>query len=323
AVTNHILLNLASVPFLWIIPLAVYLVTFMVAFGRRIHLSSRFVSALAAGMLLLLFPFAATSRGVEARYMWYIVAIHVLILFIGALLCHTALAARRPGPRHLTEFYFWIAAGGALGGAFTAVVAPFIFRTVVEYPLLVATIALFRDDRDPDTKINGFDLILPAALGFVVVGASRLLQSAKVDITADYKITIAVNAVIIILAYLLRHRAIRFGVAFAILVATYHSVLQPFFGSSQFLYTARNFFGVQGVKYDFATNSRRLLHGDTLHGLESFDPELTGQPLSYYHETGPIGDVMKMLSARPDQRIGVVGLGTGSMAGWTSPQRHI
>src|SRR5262249_5107663 len=145
---------------------------------------------------------------------------------------------------------------------------------------------------------------------------------AKVDIIADYKTAIAVNAVIIVIAYLLRHRALRFGVAFAILVATYHSVLPQFFGGSQFLYTARNFFGVKGVKYDVGTNSRRLLHGAALHGLEGQDPELSGQPLSYYHETGPIGDVMKMLSSRPDQRIGVVGLGTGSMAGWRSPQRH-
>jgi SAM-dependent methyltransferase len=65
------------------------------------------------------------------------------------------------------------------------------------------------------------------------------------------------------------------------------------------------------------------LHGDTLHGVESLDPELLGQPVSYYHETGPVGDVMKMLSERADQRIGVVGLGTGSMAGWTAPNRQI
>src|SRR5262249_18134235 len=103
----------------------------------------------------------------------------------------------------------------------------------------------------------------------------------------------------------------------------YLSLLPQFYGSSQFVFTARNFFGVKGVKIDLGTNSRRLLHGDTLHGLESLDPELVGQPLSYYHETGPVGDVMKMLSNRLDHNIGVVGLGTGSMAGWTAPHRHI
>ena len=68
---------------------------------------------------------------------------------------------------------------------------------------------------------------------------------------------------------------------------------------------------------------RKLLHGDTLHGLESQDPTLNGQPISYYHETGPVGDVMKMINDRPNQHIGVVGLGTGSMAGWVRPNRHI
>ncbi len=323
AVTNHILLNLASVPFLWIIPLAIYLVTFMLAFGRRVHVSLPLLSRIVPIILLLLFPFVAASRAVEARYMWYVVAIHVLILMAGALLCHTALATRRPSPQHLTEFYLWIAVGGALGGAFTAVISPFIFRTVLEYPLLVATIAFFREARDPDTKINGADLILPGALGFLVVGVSKLLLWASVSITEDLKTTIAVDAVIILIAYLFRHRTLRFGLAFAVLVMTYRSVLPQFYGGSQFVYTARNFFGVKGVKFDIGTNSRRLLHGDTLHGIESLDPELVGQPVSYYHETGPVGDVMKMMSQRPDQRIAVVGLGTGSMAGWTAPHRHI
>src|SRR5262245_57921906 len=323
AVTNHILLNLASVPFLWIIPLAVYLITFMVAFARRIHLSSALLSRIAPVVLLLLFPFVAASRTVDAQYMWYLVGAHIFILLIGALLCHTALAARRPAPQHLTEFYFWVALGGALGGAFTAVVAPFIFRTVVEYPLLVALIAFFRETQESEARLNGGDLIFPAALGFLVIGASKLLQWANVDITTDYITTVLVDLVIILIAYLFRLRAFRFGLAMTVLIMTYRSVLPQFYGSSQFIFTTRDFFGVKGVKFDAPTNSRRLLHGDTLHGLESLDTELLGQPLSYYHETGPVGDVMKMLSGRPDQRIGVVGLGTGSMAGWTAPHRHI
>jgi spermidine synthase len=126
-----------------------------------------------------------------------------------------------------------------------------------------------------------------------------------------------------VIAFLFRHRAFRFGLMMAALIATYYSVLPHFFGGTQFVFTTRNFFGVKGVKYDVGTNSRRLLHGDTLHGLESLDPELLGLPLSYYHVTGPVGDVMNMLSERADQHIGVVGLGTGSMAGWTAPHRHI
>jgi SAM-dependent methyltransferase len=323
AVTNHILVNLASVPFLWIIPLAVYLVTFMIAFARRIHVSPILLSRIVPVVLLLLFPFVASARPVAARWMWYLMAAHIVILLAGALLCHTSLAARRPSPRHLTEFYVWVAVGGALGGTFTAVVAPTIFSTVIEYPLVVAMIAFFRDTRDRDQSVNGGDLIWPAALGFLVIGASRLVQWASVDVFVDIKMAIAVDAVLILVAYLFRHRKFRFAIALVVLIASYHRILPQFLGTSQMLYVARDFFGVKGVKFDLNTNSRRLLHGDTLHGLESLDPALSGQPLSYYHETGPMGDVMKMLESRPDQHIAVLGLGTGSMAGWRAPNRHI
>lgn len=324
AVTNHILLNLASVPFLWIIPLAVYLVTFMVAFGRRVHISAKWMSQIAAVVLLVCFPFVAAQRGAQAQLMWVLVGAHILVLFVGALLCHTALAAHRPATRHLTEFYFFVALGGALGAAFTAVLAPSIFRTVIEYPLLVATLAFFRETTDDkDGGVNGGDLIFPALLGFVVIGASKVMQWASVEITTDWKTTVSIDAVIVLMAFLLRRRRVRFGLAVAVLIFTYHNLLPQFYGSSQFLSMTRNFFGVKGVKFDLSTNSRRLLHGDTLHGLESLDPDLIGRPLSYYHETGPVGDIMKLLSERGDHHIGVVGLGTGSMAAWTAPHRRI
>src|SRR5262249_2465475 len=92
AVTNHILLNLASAPFLWIIPLAAYLATFMIAFGRKSVVAHEQLSDIAPVVLLLLFPFATTSRSVDARYMWFVVAAHIMILFIAALLSHSPLA---------------------------------------------------------------------------------------------------------------------------------------------------------------------------------------------------------------------------------------
>ena len=144
AVTNHLLLNLASAPFLWVMPLATYLITFMIAFGRRFRLSHMTLSRIVPVILLVLFPFVAASKSVSADRLWYVLGSHLFLLFGGALLCHTALASRRSDTRHLTEFYFWVALGGALGGIFTAVIAPFMFNTVVEYPLLVAMIAFFR-----------------------------------------------------------------------------------------------------------------------------------------------------------------------------------
>src|SRR5262249_32017947 len=154
AVTNHLLLNLASAPFLWVMPLATYLITFMIAFGRRFRLSHVTLSRIVPVLLLVLFPFVAASRSVSADRLWYVLGAHLFLLFGGALLCHTALASRRPDTRHLTEFYFWVALGGALGGIFTAVIAPFMFNTVVEYPFLVAIIPLFLQPPGPQQRIK-------------------------------------------------------------------------------------------------------------------------------------------------------------------------
>src|SRR5215467_1475922 len=144
AVTNHISLNIGSVPFLWVIPLAVYLLTFIMAFARRVRLSTAIVSAICTFVLLVLFPVAAVAIPVHANEIWKLMAAHVAILFFGALLCHSSLADSRPSTKYLTEFYFVVALGGVLGGILTAIVAPAIFDTVFEYPLLVAMLAFFR-----------------------------------------------------------------------------------------------------------------------------------------------------------------------------------
>src|SRR5262245_7517433 len=191
AVTNHMLLNLASVPFLWVIPLATYLVTFMIAFARRFRIPPRIISALVPIVLLVLFPLVAVSRPVRSHMLWYVLGSHILVLFAGALLCHTALASRRPDTSQLTEFYLWVAVGGALGGIFVAVIAPFLFSTVVEYPLLVAMIAFFRETRDAGQKIRWADWIYPALIGGLVALAWYLFKWAKVDVTQDLKTSLS------------------------------------------------------------------------------------------------------------------------------------
>src|SRR5207244_3766815 len=187
AVTNHMLLNLASVPFLWVMPLAIYLITFMIAFARRFRISPRILSAVVPIILLVLFPLVAVSRPVLSASLWYVLGSHMLVLFAGALLCHTALASRRPDTSRLTEFYFWIALGGALGGVFVAVIAPFVFSTVIEYPLLVAMIAFFRDTGKSEQKITWGDWIYPAVIGLLIAATWYLFNWATVNVTEDVK----------------------------------------------------------------------------------------------------------------------------------------
>jgi spermidine synthase len=323
AVTNHMLLNLASMPFLWVMPLAIYLITFMIAFARSLRLSVRVLSTVVPIVLLILFPLVAVPRPVGSRTLWYVLGAHLLVLFAGALLCHSALASRRPDTSRLTEFYFWIALGGALGGIFVAVSAPFIFSTVIEYPLLVAMIPLFRETQEASRKLHWGDLVYAAALGLLIAGTAYLFDWATVDVVKDLKTSLSADAVLVLVAYLAQHRRLRFTFAVAVLIAGYRLVLPGFFDDYQTLKVERNFFGMKRVVYDMDSNARKLLHGDTLHGLESMNPSLNGQPLSYYHETGPVGDVMKLISTRENQHVGVVGLGTATMAGWARPDRRM
>jgi len=323
AVTNHMLLNLASLPLLWVMPLALYLITFMIAFARKLRLSTRVLSALVPIVLLVLFPLVAVARPVTTKMLWYVLSAHMLLLFAGALLCHTALASKRPNTRHLTEFYFWIALGGALGGIFVAAIAPFAFNTVIEYPLLVAIIAFFREPRESSKKFTWGDAVHPAAMALLIVGAWYAFKWAMVDVLGDLKTSVSVDAVLALVALMALQRRVRFALTVAVLIVGYRLALPGFFEDYHTLHLARDFFGAKRVVYDVDSNMRRLLHGDTLHGLESMDPTLMGKPLSYYHETGPVGDIMKLIGERPSQHVAVVGLGTGTMAGWGAANRHI
>jgi SAM-dependent methyltransferase len=323
AVTNHMLLNLASVPFLWVMPLAIYLLTFMIAFARRLRISLRILSATVPIVLLVFVPLVAVARPVGSGTLWYVLGSHMLVLFAGALLCHTALASRRPDTSQLTEFYFWVALGGALGGIFVAAIAPYAFSTVIEYPLLVAMIALFRETRETEHRIQLSDWVYPAIMGLLIAGTWYLFKWASVDVSEDVKTTLSFDAVLILIAYLGRKRRLRFALTVAVMLVGYRLALPGFLDDYEVLHIYRDFFGIKKVVFEVDSNMRKLLHGDTLHGVESMDPVLNGQPLSYYHETGPVGDIMKLISVRPNQHVGVVGLGTGSMAGWTRPNRHI
>ena len=323
AVTNHMLLNLASVPFLWVMPLAIYLVTFMIAFARRLRISPRILSVTVPLVLLVLFPLVAVSQPVAGRSLKWVLGSHLLVLFAGALLCHTTLASRRPPAARLTEFYFWVALGGALGGVFVAVIAPFVFSTVIEYPLLVALIAFFRETRGKDERIRWTDWGYPVLIALLIALTWYAFKWAKVDVTEDVKTSLAADAVLVLVALLALKRRIRFAFCLVVLIAGYHLALPGFLDDYQVLHIDRDFFGIKKVVFDVDSNMRKLLHGDTLHGVESQDSTLIGKPLSYYHETGPVGDIMKLISSRPNQHVAVVGLGTGSMAGWARPGRHI
>src|SRR6266446_3654425 len=164
--TTYITTDIAAVPLLWVMPLAIYLLTFILAFGRwpaRLH---RLVVAATAPIVLVVF-FLMLS-GFKQR-IWITVLWHFLLLFVVALACHGELALTRPAARHLTQFYLLLSVGGVLGGLFNALVAPLIFRSLVEYPLVMALACLLvvRPRRPPAGRLRGFaeDVALALAVG--------------------------------------------------------------------------------------------------------------------------------------------------------------
>ena len=176
AVTNHIATNLASAPFVWVMPLAAYLLTFILAFAPRRHVSAERISSWIPIVLITMLGTATILTSYTfSGSVWLSMATHVALLFWCALLCHVAIAERRPSSAHLTEYYFWIALGGVLGGAFTALAAPALFRTVFEYPLLLAMVCFFRNvPRAAERRESRW--ALPAIIGVAALFGFVLLR---------------------------------------------------------------------------------------------------------------------------------------------------
>jgi hypothetical protein len=154
AVTTHITTDLAAVPLLWVVPLALYLLTYVIAFARRPWL--RHAWALKAQPFILI-PLVLLVTWTLP--FWVGLPLHLLCLFVSALVCHDELARLRPRAEHLTEFYFWLALGGALGGAFTALLAPLLFDGVFEYPIALAAACLLRPRRAPEARPGTMDFL--------------------------------------------------------------------------------------------------------------------------------------------------------------------
>ncbi len=138
-VTTHISTDVAAVPLLWVVPLALYLATFIAAFASRPPISRVWMNRLAPLAIL-----AALARVIVPGDWWSALVVHLVAFTVVAIVCHRELAERRPPAGNLTRFYLWVSMGGALGGMFNALIAPATFTQVVEYPLVLIIAALIR-----------------------------------------------------------------------------------------------------------------------------------------------------------------------------------
>ena len=306
-VTAHITADVASVPFLWIPPLALYLLTFVIAFQSRLPIGSAWPLRLQA----LATPVSLWLVSIRTHDWAPLLALHLLAFFLAALVCHQALASRRPGHERLTEFYLCVSLGGVVGGAFNAFLAPVIFNDVWEYPLVLVLAALAR----PVGSRPPYALAIGLLLGGL--GAEIFLASPDVQLpgVAEFILVAAVCAI----AYLLKDRPLAFA-ALAGGLAIAGVVEHRTYDVSE---SHRSFFGVVKLGEvqvpEFGT-LRYMVHGTTIHGAEAVDPALHCRPLTYYGPSGPIGQVFGGIERRrPAVSFGLVGLGTGTVATFLRP----
>ncbi len=269
ASTNQLCQDVAVIPFLWVLPLAAYLVTFILTFDHPRWYRPAWIAPLAAAFT---FAAAVTDRvgAITPTVTILRIAVLLLSLFFVCLLCHGELARLKPAPRFLTSYYLAISGGGALGGAFVSLAAPRLFDSFFEWKL-------------------GIGISYVAAWGLLF-----WIQRERLRANLNLGAVLAVVAVI----------------GFAFLVS--------FFGAAPRIDIARNFYGVVRVvaRGEGDDAVRDFVHGRILHGREYVRGPHHGQPTTYYVESSGVGRAIAGFRSRPDLRVGVVGLGVGTIAAY-------
>jgi len=314
-VTTYLTTDIAAVPLLWVIPLALYLLTFVLVFARKKFLPLPLVArALPIAALTLVFVLLVDVKEPPAL----LVGLHLALFFIAALVSHASFAAARPDAVHLTDFYLCMSLGGALGGLFNALAAPLLFDAVVEYPLAILLACLVRPpacEIENSNRARLMDFILPSCLGVLTAALAVIVPRFILE---PYQLCmLLIFGLPLLFAFLWGHRPLRFALALGavMLGGNAYTLIH-----GRTLHEERNFFGTLRVAHDPDGLFRRLYHGTTVHGLQFLDPARQGEPLAYYHRLGPLGNVFETSAARlAGQKIGVIGLGGGAMAAYVQP----
>src|SRR5215510_9309452 len=318
AVTAHISTDVAAVPLLWVLPLALYLLTFVIVFSRRpiipLWLAVEVQPILVLGLVAVLVfdPFKSVIG---------LIAAHVAVFFVCALVCHGELARTRPAPRYLTAFYLWISAGGVIGGLGAGLIAPYVFNWVAEYPILIALAVLCR----PGLALPGDRLQRYLLFGGLAAAVLVLIVCAQYPVALSQTAFTWTVATLLAASALFWCAPLPFAAMIAFILLAYYSIVEQPGAMS-----VRSFFGVSRIRETETTDGqfRLLQHGTTLHGgqrireaggrLAAIDPP---ELLLYYWDGSAIAETFAAVRARVDRpiRFAVIGLGAGSLACRAAP----
>lgn len=327
AFTTFISTDIASAPLLWVIPLALFLLTFMLVFCERPPIPHHLL-VLAQPALVCTTVLGLTISGKFGLTL--AVFTGSAAFFVTMMVCHRELYLRRPGGAHLTEFYLWMSVGGVLGGIFAALIAPQLFNTVLELPvLLVAGLfclpGIADAFADQQRRNRALALLGLGAGGIVIVALALWLGLPRNNTTGS----IGVIALVFLTVAVILDRASPLNLAAYGVVASLACALLPSPNASG--HVERSFFGVHRVVTTLDGEARLLLHGSTLHGIERLkdaDGRTIERPVpsTYYHPASPMArgiDVARRNApAGKAFDVGIVGLGAGSMACYVKPNDH-
>ena len=320
--TNFISTDIASVPLLWIIPLTLYLLSFVIVFSKWNHVIHPWM---VKGQPVVLIPFIAYAfiNPADLPYWTYLI-LHLLAFFFAVMVCHGELAKNRPSTQHLTSFYLIMSFAGMLGGMFNTFVAPFIFNGIYEYPLMIVAALLLRPGVVFSfSKSMLLQIILPLFL--IIVGI--IIYANCTDLLQYFDIIVISLIALTLLSFLLRTKP----VAFAFLTGAIIFLALGLHGlSSHTLYQERTFFGVLAVRESVLTNEQQqaetyheLFHGTTKHGAERLTDDAATIPYTYYSRPGPMGQLFKTFDTTNQHwNIGVVGLGAGALTCYAKDQQN-
>ncbi len=382
--TNHVCQDVAVIPFLWVVPLSLYLLTFIICFEHE-----RWYSRICALWALLALPvlfITCTAEQLQKQFIWTDIEMwmHAEVeptlnklewlkqlngggfhlatiklapnfvwqlgwafsaMFIACMLCHGELTRLKPAPRRLTEFYLLMSAGGALGGLFVSLGAPHLFTSFAEWPIsliVVAALASYILLRSVLKVKRVWEwllaLVITSATCWVawlliqkgIVTQEEVRKQLKIDLMPPpvviYSTLGAIGLCLVVLAYRIFRRGFMrpalisitmLGILFTLVLLTMSDLG---FKHDDKIVRVRNFYGMLSVSEDDYQSDgqtlkfRQLTNGGIIHGSQNMDASVREEPTSYYgHHTG-IGKALDSLKDRPDARVGVVGMGAGTVS---------
>ena len=310
-VTMALTLDVAAIPLLWVVPLAIYILSFVLAFSTRPP-PHRAMVALYPISVVALAPILITHISVP------IIGVglaHLTVFFLACMAFHGELNRTKPHPAHLTEFYLIMSIGGVLGGIFNALIAPAIFSSIIEYPLvLVVSVVALAFHKSEDSRER---LVLAAVAVALISGWTFMVFSHDTDLA----LTLSMALTPVVLAGVFWNaRALRFGIP--IMYAVLWITLSQ--GSREVLFEDRGYFGVSTVIEDNTDHVRLMYHGTTNHGGQSDIPGYEHWMVPYHYPGSAVGQAWHSLSERRKaSRVAVVGLGSGGLACMAAPDENV